>query len=118
MADDPEEVKATILGVPVAVKGVNMLVVVLLAVALAGAGFLLWEQMSMTTEIHHEQTIRQTTEHNGIAESLKGMQKANESIGELIDEQNYIILSDEKERKAIKEKLGRPPSLSKKLRSE
>jgi len=89
-----------------------------LTVALAGAGFLLWERLQDQKVEHLQQTQQQTIEHESIVNALKAMQGVNEQIGELIDEQNYIVLSDEKERKAMKDKLQRPSSLSRKLKAE
>jgi hypothetical protein len=111
MPDD--EVETRVLGTPVKVKGLGALVVVILALALGG---LIWMLLARTEEEHQHQSSQQTQEHRGIVDALGKIGNANESIGEKIDEQNYIILLDDKERRAIKDKLQRPPSLSKRLR--
>lgn len=108
---DQEEVKATLFGAPIAVKGINMLVVVVLAAALGGLIYLLLGQMRDQEAAQGQQTQHQTIEHEALVDSLR-------SIGELIDEQNFIVLSNEAERTAMKEKLRRPSSLSKKLKAQ
>jgi flagellar basal body-associated protein FliL len=115
MTEEPEEVKATVFGTPIAVKGVTMLIVVVLAVALGG---LIYFMVTGNQAEHLQQTGQQTREHQNLVETLKSINETNQKIGELVDEQNYIVLSDEKERKAMKDKLRRPSSLSKKLKGE
>jgi hypothetical protein len=115
MADEPESVNATIMGHTVGIKGVTMLVVVVLAVALGGLIYLL---LIRNQDEHLAQSVQQTREHQSLVETLQSINDTNQKIGELVDEQNYIVLSDEKERKAMKDKLRRPSSLSKKLKAE
>jgi flagellar basal body-associated protein FliL len=112
---DEAEVKATIFGTPVAVKGIAALVVVILALSLGG---LIYFMLTWNQSEHQQQSEQQTREHHSLVETLKNINDTNQRIGELVDEQNYIVLSDDKDRKAMKEKLRRPLSLSKKLKAD
>jgi hypothetical protein len=94
VSEPDESFGATVAGVPIGIKGVNMAVVAILAVALA---VILYMVM-----------VRSAQEHSEIGGNLK-------DIGELLEEQNYIVLSDERERQDIKKQLRRPPSLLKKM---
>jgi hypothetical protein len=97
---DQQELTTTLFGVPVAVKGVNMLVVMILGLALAGLGYLFWERGKV-----------QTVEHGGIVDTLK-------DISQSLDEQNFIVLSNEAERASMKARLRMPSSLKSKLKEE
>lgn len=108
MPETEDSIKATIAGVPVGIKGINMLVVVILAVALAGSSYLIWSHMQ-------QERLTNSAEHGGIVDSLDSLQHTQERIGDLLEEQNYIVLSGEEERKAMREQLRRPQSLNKKL---
>jgi homoserine acetyltransferase len=123
---DEEEVKATIFGTPVAVKGINMLVVVVLAAAL---GVIIYFTVTGNEAQHASQSDMQTREHQAVIETLKEINQTNEKIQKVVeengervqkavDENSYMVLADEKERKDMKAKLGRPSSLSKKLKGE
>jgi predicted PurR-regulated permease PerM len=110
-----EEVKATVFGTPVAIKGIAALVVVVLAAALGGLIYLL---LTVNASEHRQQSIQQMQEHQAFVETLKEINHTNEKIQDAVDENSYMVLADEKERQAIKAKLGRPSSLSRKLRAE
>ena len=112
---DEDEVKATIFGTPLAIKGIAAIVVVILALALAGLIYLL---LTFNKGEHLQQSEQQSREHDSLVDTLKSINETNKGIGELLNEQNYMVLSDEKERQAMKEKLRRPSSLSRKLRAE
>lgn len=104
----PESVDATILGHTFRVRGLNTVVVVIMAGALACSGWLIWEHTARSTQLA-------TQEHMKLIEAIEAVSQVNEKISELIDEQNYIVLSNDAERRGMKEKLRRPPSLSRKL---
>lgn len=95
-----ESVQVEVGGKKVGIKGVNSLLLVLLGLALLGAGWLLYDRTTVSTKEHEQ------------------MNEAETKIQELIEEQNYMVLSSEEERKAMKAKLHRPSSLSRKLRDE
>jgi len=100
MSDD-EEVKATIFGHTIQAKGLNGIIAAILAIALFAVGYLLWESS-------HQIAKDSGNEHEAIGNSIEG-------VGSLLEEQNYIILLDEAERKELKRKLRQPPSLRNKL---
>ena len=124
MADDEVATKA--FGFPVKLKGVNGISLGIMALAIGGCMFLLYDR-TQRSEMHLDaisqshaiardrQTQQMATEHTAIVEALKSLRDANESISTGITEQNYIILSDEQEKREIKKGLRRPPSLSRKL---
>lgn len=124
MAED--EVGAKVFGIPIRAKGVNGIGMGIMALALGGCMYLLYdrtkqsdtklEAISQSHAIARDrQTGQMAAEHTAIVEALKGLKDVNESISVGLNEQNYIILSDEKERQEIKKQLRRPPSLTKKL---
>lgn len=117
MADD--EVGAKVFGIPIEAKGVNGIAMGIMALAIGGCMFLLYERtkqsevqleaVSKTHTLAREEQIRQTTtEHTAIVDALK-------SLNDGITEQNFIILSEEKEKQEIKKKYRMPESLRKKL---
>lgn len=117
MPDD--EVETKVFGIPIRAKGVNGIAMGIMALALGVSMFLLYDRtkqseqhldsISQSHAIARERQTHQTTsEHTAIVEALK-------SIDTGITEQNYIILSDEQEKREIKRGLRRPPSLSRKL---
>jgi hypothetical protein len=110
-----EEVKATIFGTPISIKGLAAMVVVVLAVALGGLIYLI---VTVNGNQHVQQTEQETREHESVVDALRTMNETNEKIGNLVNEQNFMLLSDEKERKAMKDRLRMPSSLSHKLRGE
>ena len=114
MAED-QEVKMTVFGHPVAIKGLSMFVVLVLAAAL---GVIIYFVVTGNETQHARQSDMQTREHQDLVEGLREIHQTSEKIGELVNEQNYMLLSDEKERKSMKEHLRRPSSLSKKLKGE
>jgi hypothetical protein len=125
-ASQEDEVSAKLLGVPFRVKGINGLTMVLLAAAVAGCMFLLYErstrgeeQLAAVSQSHaiarDRQTAQMSDEHTAIVQSMRQLQSVNEHIGEAINEQSYLLLADDKERTDIKKRLKRPESLTKKL---
>jgi len=108
MADDhksdQESVQGTIMGNQFKIRGIGAVVVIVLAGALLATGYLLIEFMKQASK-----------EHEAIVEAVVGVGKVNESIGRLIDEQNFIVLSDERDRQEIKKQIRMPDSLRKKL---
>lgn len=117
MVDD--EVGAKPFGIPIKAKGVNAIALTIMAVAIGGCMFLLWDStkrseshLDAISQSHAIARDRQTqqmgSEHTAIVDSLRGVREA-------IEEQNYIILQDEQEKREIKRGLRRPPSLSRKL---
>lgn len=106
---DDTQVAVSAFGNSLVAKGTNGIIIVVLIAALGGVIYLVLNVLS-------ERTRLSTEEHIGIIDSISGIKGANDKIGDLIEEQNYIILSDEKEKADIKRRLKRPPSLSKKLR--
>ena len=104
------------------IKGLSAIVVVLLAAALAGAGYLLFDRTqndrALFHEQHQDQQERSTTEHKAIVDSVGALRDATADIGAVLEEQNYIILMDEEERKQAKKKLRMPRSLREKMGSE
>lgn len=126
MAEDDPVISASIFGQSVAAKGTSAIIILVLLVAFGSVTFLLWERTQQSEEhldaisaqhskARDEQTALFNRDHLAIVEAVKGVQSVNEKIGELIEEQNYIVLSNDSDRKAMKEKLRRPPSLSRKL---
>jgi hypothetical protein len=125
MADE-DSIETKVLGIPLKAKGINAVALVIMALATGGSMFLLWDRTQQSdehldaislqhTKARDEQTAIFNRDHLAIVEAVKGVQSVNEKIGELIEEQNYIVLSNDADRKAMKEKLRRPPSLSRKL---
>ena len=124
MTDD--EVGAKPFGIPIKAKGVNAIALTIMAVAIGGCMFLLWDS-TKRSESHLDsisqshaiardrQTQQMATEHTAIVEALKGVREANESISAGITEQNFIILSDEREKQDIKKNYRMPESLRRKL---
>jgi len=101
---DQDSVSGAIAGNQFKIRGTGAIIVVVLAGALLATGYLLMEFMKHASE-----------EHRAIVDAISGVNKVNEQIGKLIDEQNFIVLSDEKERQDIKKQIRMPDSLRKKL---
>ena len=108
MGDEPESVKGTIMGHQFSIKGMGMAVVVILAVALGGLGYLFWEQMQASN-------VMRTLEHQHIVDALTSIEHVNAGNGKLLEEQNFIILQDTKEKERIAKGLRMPQSLRNKL---
>lgn len=117
MTDD--EVGAKLFGVPIKAKGVNGIGMAILAVAVGGCMFLLYDRgrqsdlhLDAISQAHaiarDRQTDKLSSEHSAIVDALK-------SLNDGLMEQNFIILSDEKEKQEIKKKYRMPESLKKKL---
>lgn len=117
MADD--EVSAKILGIPINAKGVNGIGMAILAVSLGACMFLLYDRTQQSdahldaiSKAHSiardRQTDQLTNDHNAITHAL-------ETLGNSINDQNFIILSDEKQRREMKDKMDMPDSLRRKL---
>lgn len=123
---EDESISVKILGKGVAAKGPLAIVVLVLGFALAGSMYLLYERTE-NSERHieeisaqhsrerAEQTQQFTREHAQIVAAIGAVQSVNEKIGNLLDEQNFIVLSDEGARKDMKRRLRMPPSLAMKL---
>jgi hypothetical protein len=124
MAED--EVTMKLFGIPVTAKGVNGIAMGIMACALAACMFLLYDRTKQS-EVHLDeisqahaiardrQTAKMAQEHTAIVEALQGLKDVNLAVGDSLNEQNFIILSNEAQRQAIKEKIRMPDSLKKKL---
>jgi hypothetical protein len=124
MGDDQLETK--IMGTPVSIKGIGAIVVVVLAVALIGAGWLLMDasrqSLKLTEKLaaSHAEDMkamaeRNTREHDTLVDVLNVLKTVNENISKAIDEQSFIILASEKEQADMKTRLRMPDSLRIKL---
>lgn len=124
MTDDA--VKTKLFGIPLEAKGVNGIAMSIMALAIGGCMFLLYDrskqnevQLNAVSQAHaiarDKQTTQMAMEHTAIVDALRSLKEVNESISVGLNEQNYIILSDEQEKREIKKGLRRPPSLSRKL---
>ncbi len=126
MADDEPTIGIHLFGQSVAARGTSAIIILVLLAAFGAVAFLLWDRTKQSdvhldaisaqhTKARDEQTMQLNRDHLSIVEAVKSVQGVNEKIGELIEEQNYIVLSNDADRKAMKEKLRRPASLSRKL---
>lgn len=91
---DEERLDGKVWGIPFSIRGINMAVFLALV---ALTGFTVWFLSVRVTEDHH--TI--------------GVALDRQSV--IMEEQNYILLADEKETKAIKMRIKMPKSLREKL---
>jgi len=126
MADDQESIETKFLGIPIKAKGINAIALVIMALATGGSMFLLYERTQQGEEhldaisaqhakARDEQTAQFNRDHQAIVVAVEAVQKVNETISKLIEEQNFIVLSDDTQRKDIKRRLRMPKSLSDKL---
>jgi septal ring factor EnvC (AmiA/AmiB activator) len=127
MADPTEdEASAKVMGVPFRIRGMNGINMMLLSLAIGGCMFLLYDraqrneaQLEAVSQAHALGRDRQTTqmaqEHAAIVQTMRESQQTSQNLVEAINEQNYLLLADERERSEIKRRLKRPESLTKKL---
>jgi len=127
MADSTDdEVSAKVLGVPFRIRGMNGINMVLLSVAVGGCMFLLYDraqrnevQLEAISQAHavgrDRQTAQMAQEHAAIVQTMRESSQTSQNLVEAINEQNYLLLADERERLEIKRRLKRPESLTKKL---
>jgi len=115
MADDQDSLETTVLGVPVKAKGINVVALVIMALATGGSMFLLWERTNQFVYQLDTKTAQLSAEHLKLVGAISDVSKVNETISKLIEEQNFIVLSDDAQRKEIKKRLRMPKSLSEKL---
>lgn len=98
----------------------------ILVLALAAFWWLAWilghKAIDQTGREHTTLLEHAQKQQESISNELASQRRTNEGLlrdmSENLEEQNYIILTDENERKEIKRRLGRPLSLQKKLRRE
>lgn len=125
------------LGQDVVAKGQFAIVMLVMCLAIGAAMFLLYErtenserhieqisaqhskeraeQTALLMKMNAESSADRTREHTAIVAAIVAVQGVNEKIGELVEEQNFIVLSDEGERRRMRVKLREPPSLQRKL---
>lgn len=119
MVDEEPSIGLSLFGQSVAAKGTSAIIILVLLAFGGGMAFLLYDrtqQMERQAQaLVDAQTRTLVAQHASIQETLHGLREVNESISAALNEQNYIILSDEKEKQEIKKGLRRPASLSKKL---
>ena len=119
MADEEPSIGLNLFGQSVAAKGTSAIIIMVLLVFGGGMAFLLYDRTQeaerQSLRLFDEQTRTLIGQHILTQDTLRSMKEVNESISTVLNEQNYIILSDEKERQEIKRGLRRPASLSRKL---
>lgn len=118
MAEEEQSISASIFGQSVAAKGISGIILLVVVCALFGAGYLLWDsnnanRQALTTMslVLGEHATSMQNEHKAIAKSMETLIEVGTSSGRQLKIQNYIILSDPKEKEDIKRKLGRPVEL-------
>jgi hypothetical protein len=123
---DEPSISASLFGQSVAAKGTSAIIILVLCLFGSAVSYLLYDRAQMNEDhldaislqyakARDEQTHRMATEHTAIVEGMQALKEVNETISTGLNEQNFIILSDEKERKEIKKGLTIPSSLRKKL---
>lgn len=112
MEQADERVEARIGGVPITVRGLNMMVFIAL---MAITSFTIWALSGEVTKRQEDLGAKITQEHNNISRAIELQTTALEKQTEALIEQNYILLADDKETSDLRKVYRRPESLRKKL---
>lgn len=112
MRPTDESVQGSIAGVPISIKGLNMMIFL----AFAGiAALSIWVLGMEVTKRQDTLRDRITQEHNAISTAIEKQTTALEKQTEALVEQNYILLADDKETQDLRKVFRRPESLRRKL---